>query len=142
MPGENVMRNFLIAVLAGATVLAVPVAAGDDIVWPVYTLVAKSYDTRLTCPQLRAEIGNVEKDIRILTKARRQTEEAIRTMRETQTSMGRDQGGSFLNTGTSKASFEYIEARDQMKESKRIAELRRDHLNGLVPSCKDAPTSP
>jgi hypothetical protein len=110
-------------------------AHDDDIVWPTYTLVSKSYDTRLTCPRLKAEIDHVNSDIRMLVKARDMAENAWRRAEDTQSAMGRDQGG-FLNTGTAKVAFTYVRARDEIKESQRVAELRRDHLVELLPSCK------
>ena len=110
-------------------------AHDGDIVWPTYVLVSKSYDSGLSCPKLNSEIGNVERDIRMLIKARLMAEQSLRQANDTQSSMGRDQGG-FLNTGTSKVSLSYLEAREQIKESQRVAELRRDHLIELRPSCK------
>jgi hypothetical protein len=112
----------------------------DDIIWPTYVLVTKSYDAKLTCTRLRAEIAYVESDIRLLVKARLKAEQALRTSYDTQTSMGREQAGAFLNTATNKAGFSYVEARDQIRESRRVAELRRDHLNELLPNCVEPPT--
>jgi hypothetical protein len=126
------------AVLWAAPVSADPYFKDPDIVWSNYVLIEKPYDTKLSCPRLKAEIAHVESDIRILIKAQRRTEDAIRQAFDTQNSMGRDQGG-FLNTGTSKVAFAYVKGRDQIKESRRIAELRRDHLQSLLPSCRAAP---
>lgn len=110
-------------------------AQDDDIVWPTYTLVEKSYDKTLTCSRLQAEIDHVNSDIKMLIKARLMSEKALHQAYDTQSAVGRDQGG-FLNTGTAKVAFSYADAREQIKESRRIAELRRDHLRDLLPSCK------
>jgi hypothetical protein len=132
--------SLLVSVIAGAALsaaAAAPVVLGqDDIVWPRYVLVSKSYDTRLTCPQLQTEIDRVNSDLHMLMMAKLKAEQALRQAYDTQTSMGREQAGAFLNTGTAKVAFAYMDARDEIKESRRIAELRRDHLVQLIPLCK------
>ncbi len=135
------MRKPIFFAVAGAAFIAASASAGnpkfhdDDIIWPTYTLVSKSYDATLSCPKLRAEIDHVNSDIGMLIKARHMAERAWRSAEDTQSAMGRDQGG-FLNTGTAKVAFSYVQARDEIKESQRVAELRRDHLVELLPSCK------
>lgn len=130
-------KPITLLVIGAAFVLctAVRPAKDDDIVWPTYLLVEKSYDKTLTCPRLRTEIDRVNADIKMLIRARMMAQNAIHQAHDNQDSTGREQGG-FLNTGTAKAAFSYAEAREEIKESRRIAEMRRDHLMELVPSCK------
>jgi hypothetical protein len=132
-------KPITLLVIGAAFVLctAVRPAQDDDIVWPTYLLVEKSYDKTLTCSRLRTEIDRVNADIKTLIKARLMSEKALRQAYDTQSAVGREQGG-FLNTGTAKEAFSYAEAREQIKESRRIAELRRDHLMELLPSCKQS----
>ncbi len=130
-------KSITLLVLGAAFVLctAARPAQDDDVVWVTYLLVEKSYDKTLTCSALHAEIDHVNSDIKMLIKARLMSEKALRQAYDTQSAVGREQGG-FLNTGTAKEAFTYADAREQIKESRRIAELRRDHLMELVPSCK------
>ena len=138
------MSRSVICLIVGGGLLLVTASAeaihtsdhDNDIVWPTYTLVTKSYDAGLPCTRLRAEIDHVDSDIRMLVKARAMAENAWRQAEDTQSAMGREQGGAFLNTGTAKVAFSYVQARDEIKESLRIAELRRGHLLGLTASCK------
>lgn len=133
------MQKFAALLVIGAAFVlntAARPAQDDDIVWPTYALVEKSYDKTLTCSALHAEIDHVNSDIKMLIKARLMSEKALRQAYDTQSAVGREQGG-FLNTGTAKEAFSYAEAREQIKELRRVAELRRDHLLGLVATCKN-----
>jgi hypothetical protein len=126
--------------LAGAAVMAAAAMADGDIIWPRYVLVTKSYDAELTCPQLKAEIGRVGSDIELLKRAQDKAEESIETIRNMQQVMNRDQS-NFSNTKADENSgMPYIQARNEIRESRRIAGLRRDHLTELAPSCKGAAT--
>ena len=109
------------------------------IVWPTYLLVEKSYDAQLTCPRLASEIAKVESDITLLKRAQVRVEDALRISYDTQGSAGREQGGAMLNTAITRAGFLYTEGREQIRESRRIAEARRDHLQGLTGSCRAEP---
>lgn len=131
----------ILALGLGFAIFSLPAAADPyykdpDIVWPTYTLVSKSYDITLTCPKLQAEIDKVEADIRLLNHAQNKVEEAMHRSFDTQNSAGRDVDGALLNTAVSKAGSIYTEGREQIRESRRVAELRREHLQGLASTCK------
>jgi hypothetical protein len=122
--------------LLGATALA-----DEDIVWPTYVVVAKPHDASLSCPQLHTVIDKVAADIKLLDKAQRQAEDAVRTTYDTQSSSGREVDGVLLNTATTKWGFRYTAAREQIMASRKLAEARQAYLNGLVLGCKNPPQS-
>jgi hypothetical protein len=133
-----------ISLLAAAAVLSAPALAGPyypdpAIVWPTYLLIEKSYDSALSCPKLAAEIDKVSGDISLLAKAQVQVQEALRNSFDTQNSAGREVDGALLNTAYSRAGSLYSEGRMQIRESRRIAEARRDHLKSLEKTCHPEP---
>ena len=123
---------------AAAALLSLPVrAATGDIVWPTYTMVQKPHDTILTCPQLHIVIDKIASDLQMLDTAQIRAEDAVHQAYDNQSSEGREQGGAFLNSGITKAGFEYTAARDTIMASKKIAIARREYLTGLLTSCKN-----
>jgi len=132
-----VVRSFTVMVFLGlfAPAWAGPYYPEAEIVWPTYVLVVKSYDVALSCPQLQAEIAKVDGDIHLLHVAQNRVEDALRAAYDTQGASGREVGGSMLNTAVTKAGGTYTEGRAQIRESARIAQLRRDHLQDLSGQC-------
>ncbi|MDR3526782.1 MAG: hypothetical protein P4L57_05845 [Rhizomicrobium sp.] len=131
------LRRFIVLAFVG---LAAPAGAdpyypAGDIAWPTYLLVTKSYDATLSCGQLQSEIAKVDGDIHLLHVAQNRVEDALRTAYDTQGATGRDVGGAMLNTAVTKAGLIYSQGRDQIRESARLASLRREHLQNLAARC-------
>lgn len=129
-------RVFFAAV---AVALVVTPVTGDtdsdiEIVWPAYTLIEKPYDRSLGCARLEAEIAHVDDDLHRLKMAKFQVEEAVRTVREMQQVMARDQT-NFSNIKSDESGLSFIDARTQIKESQAVADKRRDHLKNLRQTC-------
>ena len=127
-----------LAAFCGATAFAFaePYDGERPIEWPKYLLVGKSYDATLSCSKLNEEIDKVDIDITALHKAKVRVEDALRLSIDTQNSAGREEGGVLLNTAVSRAGQIYTVGRAQIRESLRIAEARRDHLQSFQGSCQ------
>jgi hypothetical protein len=132
------MRLYIVLAAAALSAAAVAEPIGE-IVWPEYAEAAKPYDAQLTCPKLKAEIDHVDADLTLLRRAQIKAEEATRMVRE----MRSPTGGALADTSsirTGGKGVEYAEVRSQIKESRRIAMQRYDHLMELLPSCKEPAT--
>jgi len=123
-----------VAVALVATPVADAADSDTEIVWPTYKLVDKPYDRTLTCDRLEEEITHVSDDLHLLKVAKFKVEEAVRTIREMQQVMSRDQT-SFSNIKSDESGLSFIDARTAIKDSQDIAEQRRDHLEALRQTC-------
>jgi hypothetical protein len=130
------MKLFFLAAAAMLSATAAT-AAGPmgDIVWPEYTLVSKPHDAQLTCPQLKAEIDRVDADLTLLHDAQVKAEEAVRIERDMRSPTGRAMADT-SSIRTRDGGVTYVETRGKIKESRRTAQKRYDHLMALVPACK------
>lgn len=135
------LRVIAVSAFCSFTALAFadPYDGERPIEWPKYLLVGKSYDATLSCSKLNEEIDKVDTDITALHKAKVRVEDALRLSIDTQNSAGREEGGVLLNTAVSRAGQIYTVGRAQVRESLRIAEERRDHLETFRGSCQKNP---
>jgi hypothetical protein len=128
------MRLFFLVAAAMLTAGAGPIG---DIVWPEYTLVSKPYDEQLTCPRLKAEIDRVDADLSLLHEAQVKAEEAVRIERDMRSPTGRAMADT-SSMRTADGGATYVETRGKIKESRRTAQKRYNHLMELLPSCKES----
>ena len=135
------MRRTGVAGLALGLVVLCPVTghADTDIVWPTYARVSYPADPTLTCEQLRKTIAHVTSDIDVLTTARDRVTEIIRGRFAFQTSVGTFGDRHFIRVTSSGDEDLYLKSREQIAGSRSTAFSRLDYLNGLLPTCKEAP---
>lgn len=137
MNGGEMRQFFLAAAVALSAEVAMAAGPMGDIVWPEYTLVSKPYDEQLSCPRLKAEIDHVDADLTALRQAQVKAEEAVRIERDMRSPTGRPMADT-SSIRTRDGGATYVETRGKIKESRRTAQKRYDHLMELLPSCKDA----
>jgi hypothetical protein len=130
-------------IASAAAFVAAAFAAGPvgDIVWPEYTLVSKPYDAKLTCTQLKAEIDRVDADLWTLRQAHSKAADAARVTAQMRSPTGMPLSDT-SNIRTSNGGGLYAETLSRVNESRDIAKARREHLEGLLPACKNEPAAP
>ena len=135
------VRSAILVTAASAILVAAAFAEstqGDgDIVWRTYTDAVLPGDSHLTCTALRAEIARVGDDISMMEKARDRVVQNMHTAADLERYGGHRSQGTLVFTGNGSGEQVYAKAFDDIRSSKKVAHTRLNHLQSLVPFCRD-----